>query len=76
MTPLETIAFARDVLEEGDAKKTARKLDEARNAVKALVEAAWESLGAWDGEEDSVREEHEDTITDLRAALAPFGEEA
>ena len=42
----------------------------AVNNYQVLLEALEDSLQAWDGEEESVREEHADLIEQIRAALA------
>jgi len=42
------------------------------HATERLAEAADASLVAWDGEEESVREEHQEVIEELRNALDYF----
>lgn len=41
-------------------------------ATERLLDAANASLTAWDGEEDSVRQEHRDVIEELESAIHYF----
>ena len=55
-----------------DVASTVERLD---NQVRILREALADNLQAWEGEEESVREEHADLIEETRAALEATKEE-
>ena len=69
------MCLLRELLNEIDAlqRESAQLLKEQ---VKLLREALIDNLQAWEGEEDSVMEEHAELIEETRAALEATKEEA
>lgn len=67
---------ANDTADWQDAQDALNRLiDEARQTIDTktrLLDAVAASLTAWGGEEDSVKEEHAETIEELQAAYDAF----